>query len=424
MGLHEEFFVEKLRSGSCAVLLDGLDEAPGKAERDSISNLFEKATHAYSACRFVVTTRPRSFEGLAGFTTVQIEPLEQQAVDTFLEQWSKALFPESVASAKKHFAELNEALRARVEIRRMARNPVMLTALAVVHWNERSLPEQRADLYESILRWLARTREKRPGRLPAERCLATLQHLALAMHKHPKGRQVQVEKGWVADVLAPLFPDRSAALHFVEQEEMDSGIITSRGPELRFWHLTFQEYLAAREIAGFADADQHQLLLKKEKIYNPEWGEVAVLLAGVLVRQGHAKVDALLSAILDEVGPTPSLANEARCAGLLGAIVRDLTALDYRPADRRYRKVMDAVLGIFDSPQATEIGLQMRVEAARALGQAGDPRLNEYSWVTIESEEVSTGDGNQVETLGAFPNRAVPSNRVSIPEIHGWRRIY
>ena len=43
------------------------------------------------------------------------------------------------------------------------RNPVMLTALAVVHWNERRLPEQRADLYESILTWLARAREQRQG---------------------------------------------------------------------------------------------------------------------------------------------------------------------------------------------------------------------------------------------------------------------
>jgi hypothetical protein len=29
------------------------------------------------------------------------------------------------------------------------------TALAVVHWNEKRLPEQRADLYESIITWLS-----------------------------------------------------------------------------------------------------------------------------------------------------------------------------------------------------------------------------------------------------------------------------
>ena len=63
----------------------------------------------------------------------------------------------------------------------MARNPVMLTALAVVHWNERRLPEQRADLYNSIITWLSRSREQRPGRATADETVAVLQELALAM---------------------------------------------------------------------------------------------------------------------------------------------------------------------------------------------------------------------------------------------------
>lgn len=54
------------------------------------------------------------------------------------------------------------------EIKRMARNPVMLTALAVVHWNERRLPEQRADLYASIVVWLARSRPQSAGRESAD----------------------------------------------------------------------------------------------------------------------------------------------------------------------------------------------------------------------------------------------------------------
>ena len=301
-GLHSDYFREKLSSGNSILLLDGLDEAPGKMERDSVARLFENATGAYRECRFVVTTRPLAFTGLAGFETVQIEPLEPPAIEKFLEHWCHGLFPESAASASRHLGELREALRVRVEIRRMARNPVMLTALAVVHWNERRLPEQRADLYESILMWLARAREKRPGRQSAERCLTLLQQLAPAMQDHPKGRQVEEEKGWAEDVLAPRLSDRAAALAFLEQEEVDSGIIVSRGSEIRFWHLTFQEYLAARAIAGLADTAQHKLLMNQDKIYKPDWRETALLLAGVLIRQGQAKVDGLFAAALDQRG--------------------------------------------------------------------------------------------------------------------------
>jgi hypothetical protein len=78
----------------------------------------------------------------------------------------------------------------------------MLTALAVVHWNERRLPEQRADLYESILIWLAKTREN-SGRQTAEKCLAILSQLALAMHRQPQGRVTQIGKRLAAELIAP-----------------------------------------------------------------------------------------------------------------------------------------------------------------------------------------------------------------------------
>ena len=391
-GLNDDFFREKLTSGGCILLLDGLDEAPGTREREAMVRLFERATAAYGKCRFVVTTRPLSYAGramLADFQTVQIEPLETAAIEKFLEHWCKALFPESADVAKKHFSELSEALRRVPEIRRMARNPVMLTALTVVHWNERRLPEQRADLYESILNWLARSREKRPGRESAERCLTLLQQLALAMQRDAKGRQVQVEKGWAAEVLTPRFEALEGALKFVEQEEVDSGIVVSRGAALRFWHLTFQEFLAARAIAGLGEREQQRLLLDDGRIYRHEWREVALLLAGVLlVKQGPAKVDGLFAALLDELGPRATLAAKARCAGLLGAMVNDLRPLDYQPADTRYRELMGAVLGIFDAEKAKSIEFQVRLEAAEALGRAGDPRLAQQNWVRIGTFEI------------------------------------
>jgi hypothetical protein len=387
------FFERKLKSGEAAILLDGLDEAPNRTEREAMARLLENATRAYDKCRFVVTTRPLAYRGqavLADFETANIAPLEPQAIDTFLERWCGALFSENPASSASHLAELSGALRARAEIRRMARNPVMLTALAVVHWNERRLPEQRADLYESILIWLARSREQRPDRPTAERCLMLLQQLALAMQNAPLGRAVQVGKGWAADVLAPHFrevpePERlQRAQDFMEQEEVDSGIIVSRASDVGFRHLTFQEHLAAKAVAGMKDAAQQELLLTGDRIYKPEWREVVLLLGGVLYRQGLEKVDGLISAVLEMLGKRPTLADQARCIGVLGAIVSDLRPFNYQPADPRYQQTMDAVLGIFDTGKAYAIEFPVRLEAAEALGQAGDPRLHQDNWVTIE----------------------------------------
>jgi hypothetical protein len=391
-GLRDDFFREKLKDGRCVLLLDGLDEAPTTIEREAMVRLFEKATAAYAQCRFVVTTRPLAYTGrtvLADFQTVQIEPLETEAIETFLRHWCAALFPDSPDAGKVHLGELSEALRRVPEIRRMARNPVMLTALAVVHWNERRLPEQRADLYESIVNWLARSREKRQGRASAERCLQLLQQLALAMQSDPNGRQVQVEKGTAAKVLAAQCDGLEGALAFVEQEEVDSGIVVSRGPAVRFWHLTFQEFLAARAIAGLPEKDQLALLLGEDRIYQREWREVALLLVGVLlVKQGPAKVDGLFSAVLEKLGSGATLAKKAKCAGLLGAMVNDLRPLQYRPADARYRELLDSVLGIFDKEKAKGVESKDRLEAAEALGQAGDPRLAENNWVSFDTFEM------------------------------------
>ena len=414
-GLDEVYFQEKLESGSCIVLLDGLDEAPSRTVRERLSTLVENAASAYSRSRFVITSRPAAYTGkavLPGFTQVEIEPLEEEDIETFLSRWCEALYAENPAQATQHCRELIEALRKKPEIRRMARNPVMLTALAVVHWNERRLPEQRADLYESVITWLSRSREQRLGRLPAERTVTLLQNLALAMQDHPKGRQVQATKHWAAKAIAPglrEFPaeERYArAQSFVDEEEVDSGIIVGHGNEIRFWHPTFQEYLAARAIAARQDAEQQTLVLVPKKHYLTEWREVVLLLAGILHHQGVEKVDGLVSAVLEQLGKKPLLAEQARCAGLLGAVMCDLAPLRYETADSRYRTMLDAVLGIFEPVHSKLIPIEDRIEAAEALGQAGDPRLEEDHWVTIESGTFQMGAQSKNASLPNYDREA------------------
>jgi predicted NACHT family NTPase len=190
-------------------MLDGLDEAPDRPAREMLSRLIEHAADQYNRCRFVVTSRPPAYtEGavLPDFTHARIDPLSDQAVEQFLGRWCGALYSDHPAAADQHCQELLRALELRPEIREMVRNPVMLTALAVVHWNERRLPEQRAELYESIITWLSRSREQRPGRLSAERTVAHLGELALKMQNHPDGRQIQISQHWAAEAIPTALP--------------------------------------------------------------------------------------------------------------------------------------------------------------------------------------------------------------------------
>ena len=418
--LDEDYFRQRLEQGECTVLLDGLDEAPDRRLRERVSRLIENVTKAYSGCRFVVTSRPAAYTGeavLPDFAHARIDPLSDAAVETFLARWCAAIYAQSKAAADSHCAELLASLRARMEIRRMARNPVMLTALAVVHWNERRLPEQRADLYHSIIVWLSRSREQRSERATADRTVVLLQELALAMQNDPEGRRTQVPKRWAAEQLAPEFASGrnnresiELAERFLEEEELDSGIIVGRGHEVTFWHLTFQEFLAARAIASRLDAEQHRIIFSPtDKVYLPDWREVLLLLAGTLHGQGKAKVDGLVAGMLDRLGPAPSLSNQARCAGVVGAIMRDLTPFKYQVIDHRFHELLDAVMAIFDSARSKTVPVKDRIAAGDALGQTADPRIGtQYGdyWAQIPAGKFLMGAQSKNSGGSNYDNEA------------------
>ncbi|NLD92240.1 MAG: NACHT domain-containing protein, partial [Fibrobacter sp.] len=350
-GLTREWFERQCDTEEgIAILLDGLDETPDKLSRNNIIKLVNKLKNDRPCCRLVVTSRPVAFEEsvpLRGFYRCDIASLDDEGVNTFIRQWCDALYFDTPEIAKKHFEELRHEVFARAAIRRMAANPVMLTALAVVHWNNKRLPEQRAELYESVIGWLLDSRDmKRPGRIGRDECREHLQMIALSMQSWKGGRQQSLERGEMIDLLAKEMsaPDekkrRSMAEKFIEHEELDSGIIRASGNRVEFWHLTFLEYLAARELAGIGDESQRKVLLKKEIIDDPNWRETLLLFIGVLWSQGRKKVEGFFGAMLDNIekpcgDEENALTREARCFGLMGAMLRDLQPYDYHIGDNR-----------------------------------------------------------------------------------------
>jgi len=271
-----------------------------------------------------VRSRPEGKIPIRDFEEVVIGDLEPEAIRAFLAKLARQLYATDETRERTFREDLEGAVNGRREIRKMTRNPVMLTALAVLQHNNVKLPEKRVDLYGSILEWLSKQRAK-PGRMPASDCLLRLRELALEMQNHEEGRQKQVTLAWAGERLARRFANREAAERFLRTEQGDSGIVVSRGREIAYWHLTFQEYLAALEIAGWEDADQYKLLLGGEpKIYKPEWRETTLLYGGLLHNMGPRKVDALLRKVLDRMGGQPTLADRAKCVGLIGALLPDL----------------------------------------------------------------------------------------------------
>jgi predicted NACHT family NTPase len=318
-GLGADYFRERLKAGCCHVLMDGLDETADELSRERLAKLIREAAAAFDGCRFVVTSRPEGKVPIADFEEALISNLEPEAIRAFLAKLAKQLYQDDETRERTFREDLEAAVDGRREIRKMTRNPVMLTALAVLQHNNVKLPEKRVDLYGSILDWLSKQRAKQ-GRMAASDCLPRLRELALEMQNHEDGRQKQAPLAWAGEKLAKRFGGREAAERFLRAEQADSGIVVSRGKDIAYWHLTFQEYLAALEIAGWEDGDQYKLLLgSSPKIYQPEWREAVLLYGGLLYNAGPRKVEALVRKVLDQMGEQPSLAMRAKCVGLIGA---------------------------------------------------------------------------------------------------------
>jgi formylglycine-generating enzyme required for sulfatase activity len=113
---------------------------------------------------------------------------------------------------------------------------------------------------------------------------------------------------------------------------------------------------------------------------------------------------ALFEALIADALGKP-LPEQAHATGVLGSMLRDLKSTGWvlpTRADERYRALLKNVMAVFDRT-SVGIPLQSRLEAAEALGAAGDHRLRtpdqEDYWVRVK------GNGNKIAdfAIGRFP---------------------
>jgi hypothetical protein len=195
--------------------------------------------------------------------------------------------------------------------------------------------------------------------------------LALAMHAAPAGRILVTPHSWAANAICDDEQWRlkllknakiDAARRFLEYEEIHSGIVVpveneERQNLVRFWHPTFQEFLAAQAIARFNEKAMRRVLLANgNRLYEPAWREVILLLAAILHKD--VRTEELIRIVIDDHAARRKraksglkLVEDARTVSLLGAIEFDLAPVRYRITDSRYKPLRDAVLGMFDAGQ-------------------------------------------------------------------------
>lgn len=292
-----------LSQGKGLLLLDGLDEVRSEA-RQGVMRWLEAFCILHPRNRFIVSARWVGYSGFAlpegvevEFSEFQDEQIRQyvQAFESACRRWENDGTPDDLG-AQRTATQLLDALFANSRLRELARNPFMLSALALIHRAEGRLPRHRVQAYE-ILAWTLCETWGQARRVVAnaaasrdiryeEEAVPILGQLALRLHQQwPSG--VAPEE-FIIETLARAIQERSgergpdavhAARAFLERAGREVQILIERGAgQWGFLHLTFQEFFTA---VGLLSAEEFESVAF-EHLFRPRWEEVIRLGVGYM----------------------------------------------------------------------------------------------------------------------------------------------
>ncbi len=287
---------EIVRSENLLLLLDGLDEIRDPKQRVSAAKavvaLAEKHRVA-ATCRYAGYEAVKSsFED--GFLVLEVPALNAEQADAFVVRWYEAVetageVPDrakAVTGARDTAARLNAEIAAgnRAKgLRDLTGNPLLLTAVCLVHRDVKRLPNGRAELYELCVRILLEqwTRDKKSGLdMSTADAQSILQQLALWLHQE-QGRQSATTEDLEPVLDQPLRRLRwdKGVAPFLEHIRDETGLVTDAiGGGFKFLHLCFQEFLAACELHQQAFDDRKAIPNLAARLHESWWQEVTALL--------------------------------------------------------------------------------------------------------------------------------------------------
>ena len=437
---YRALFLRALSAGRAVVLIDGIDEV--REDRLGIVRCLEAFIREWDFLgnRFVATSRIAGYEDAPLddrlFTRVELAPFSDDDIRLFIEKWSLAYeragredeLDEQGQSdleqrAKRRTASLIQAVFAEPGVTDLARIPLLLTILGLIHDQGTQLPDRRVDLYQRCVEALAESWNRARSlsgreidaylggeKLDESFVVNLLGPAALWIHDENPGGVVEERdlEQKLADVLVKtdelaLGKARRLSADFVQLVRSHTGLLEERGQKkYGFLHLSFEEYLAARALLESVFVEDPDVLIHLRAV-EPRWSEVLRLtLASASQREAERLLLHLLKAPATEQ-------TRGRPVVLAGECLLDIGR--NRCTKKAWNEVVQHLVRLLED---TCSSFQVRIDGARVLGRVGDPRvldpvrgdnaLGSY-WCRMDpgpfwsGDDRRTGRGLQVEEI-------------------------
>ena len=167
------FFRTVLDQGGCMVLFDGLDEIPKQRDREDLMAAIRALAVRFPDNRYLVTSRPYAYRDGATWADANfigwIDEFNDDDVRSFVNVWYRAVrgtltAPIDARKAEERRKDLLRAATADERIRRLTRSPLLLTQIAVVHYNSGATSRTPSQALRSLHR--VDVRVLGPGQTP------------------------------------------------------------------------------------------------------------------------------------------------------------------------------------------------------------------------------------------------------------------
>ncbi len=289
----EHWAADMLRQGNVVIMLDGFDEVD-KDQRPAVARWINQQMRRYGNSVFILTSRPKAYREqdaahrLELSTSLWVRNFDAEQRHAFVTRWYQCQeryahggrdTPDVLKLADDNAQDLLGQIEARQELKDLAKNPLLLNMIVTFHrrYPGARLPQRRVELYKEICQLQLRDR-------PQTRQLDTLltqcepqtilQMVALHMMRQPMERISHENLFYFIVRCLDQQEETLDAEEFIDQVVEISELLVQQEDEYEFAHLSFQEYLAAAEVARTG---------REELLYDhfaSDWWKPTILLYG------------------------------------------------------------------------------------------------------------------------------------------------